>query len=208
MSELAVVASIRALVTVFAMAIIAGCNNKPGALTMTVQSEKTVYSPHEPVALKVTTRSKEGTQCLWRNHGFTLNANREYGQRLSGEKAYWICGTPFASMLPFLPLINCYRALDSADTLDQFVTVTPEKHESRTVWLIAGCNSSSIRYYDWDESISKSPPEMPVHWSPGRYSVTVSLDNPVSSIYRPAPLGWTPYSHPVSATAEFEIESP
>ena len=175
---------------------LAGCSDKPGIVHMEVSPVAETLSTGETVRLTVSLTSDEMV-CLARHYDVAVVLKRigvdEDSIRPYGRLAR--CGNAALMLLPVLPVILTARVIDVADVGGRFVLLMPG--ETLTNNLEVGGGNSVTDWFDQRPPDLQRPRPEYAWWSPGDYRVTVELQNRGNTW--PAPLFWSPYSHPVKA---------
>ncbi len=185
---------------VISMLAVAGCTNKPGALSLTVNPARDVFGPDEPIELRASLTAESdrvllSESCWWRvdmenkSDNISLRSQRPTRSTKSHNTKSEIAA-------PFRKMGNVF---DVGDSDDRFARMN--SGDRRTVNITLKLLGGEL-YAIADGRGEPQDAGSPQSWTPGTYTVTVSLDNQSD---KPAPLFYRPYKRRVEAECQIRI---
>lgn len=177
-----------------------GCTNKPGALSLTVNPARDVFSPNEPIELRAALTAESdrvliSETCWWRvdmeNKSGNISLRSERPTRPGKSHS---TGSQIAA--PFRKMGNVF---DVGDSDDRFARMNDGDRRTFNITLkLLGGELYAIA----DGRGEPTDAGNPQSWTPGTYTVTVSLENQSD---KPAPLFYRPYKRRVEAECQVRI---
>jgi hypothetical protein len=186
------------------LGFVVGCSNQPGALVMEVTPGKETFGCDEPLVVDVTIKPVDRTACLRRDRSFAYRAEliptKPAGESLESGQ-YGVCGMTGLLVVPFYPFVYVGELLDVGDGAGRFDIITPERPLAQRVFLGRHKDRVYVVSLKHPQSMGGGPT---THWTEGEYTIRLRLEN-MRNTYRPAPLFWQEYSHPLQAETTVRI---
>jgi len=178
----------------------AGCTNKAGALSLTVNPAREVFGPNDPIELRASLTAESdrvliSETCWWRvdmeNKSGNVTLRSERPSRPSKSHS-----TKSEIAAPFRKMGNVF---DVGDSDDRFARMNNGDRRTFNITLkLLGGELYAIADGRGEPTDAGSPQS----WTPGTYTVTVSLENQSD---KPAPLFYRPYKRRVEAECQVRI---
>lgn len=180
------------------------CSNSPGSLTLEVHAAPE-FRENEPVRFETVVRSKGPTVCLARDYCVRAEIKRmndAHAEPLKGHSPIMVgCIHSSLDFLVEIPF-QCIEFFDVADVGGRFVCISPKNSDSKT-HLLKLSDYSGDRPELWSPESDTNADPMDRKWTPGEYSMRVTLESNPYGEFEPA--CWQTYSHEVVGETRFKI---